>query len=420
MPRRAPLGLRRERSPGQPKCTTPIRRSLRQAVYFSGDGRGVDQLLDDAIIRLSRERATGQFALLLGLAALKLVDRAEYDACRELLDRSMEMATTLDDQLALAFAFDVRGCLRLELGDRGGLDDLEASLGMCVKLGSSHVTTAMVILGWGRLIWNGPADAAPMLEDAIAHGTRTHNTLYEMFARVEDIARLADAGAWDELLHAADHLLDWADANGSLQQSARVAPQKAGVLALRGDTSRARMAMTGMLAHAQRIGDAQAVVPALAFAALIEYLDGNTARARDLCQEVDPAQINSISPLAEICRILAACHAINHARTLIDHITAGPARLLNNAASGRALLAEADGDYASAAELYDDAATRWRTYGNPYELAHALAGRGRCLTALERADAARAPADEAAAIFQRLGVRDPLVPRWPDRVTQAP
>ena len=104
--------------------------------------------------------------------------------------------------------------------------------------------------------------------------------------------------------------------------------------------------------------------------------------------------------MAEICRILTACHATNHARTLIDHITAGPPRLLNHAASGRAVLTEADGDHASAAELYDDAATRWRTYGNPYELAHALAGRARCLMLLKRADAAKAPADEATAIFR--------------------
>ena len=54
---------------------------------------------------------------------------------------------------------------------------------------------------------------------------------------------------------------------------------------------------------------AQAIVPALAFAALTEYLDGDTAHARELCQEVGPAQINSTSPMAEICRILTACHA---------------------------------------------------------------------------------------------------------------
>jgi class 3 adenylate cyclase len=391
-----------------------------EAAYFSGDVQGYDELIDEAIARLSREHASGELAIALANAAFGKLFRMELDPGSELIDRALEMGQTVGEQQAVAMALNARGFLRLERGDGGGLEDLEVSLAMFVELGSALVTMAKFHLGNGRLISNGPADAAPMLRDAIAHGTRTHNPVYEMWARVEDISRLAEGGEWDELLHAADYLLEWADANGSLQHSALVAPHKARVLALRGDTSRARIAMTGMLAQAQRIGHAQAVVPALAFAALIEYLDGNTAHARDLCQEVGPAQINSMSPVAEICRILAACHATNHARTLIDHVTGGPPRLLSNAASGRALLTEVDTDHASAAELYDDAATRWRTYGNPYELAHALAGRARCLTLLKRADAARAPADEAAAIFQRLGVRDPVVPRLPDRLTQTP
>jgi class 3 adenylate cyclase len=391
-----------------------------QAAYFSGDGRGFEQLLDEGIDRLSRERPTGSLALLLGWASLAKLIRVEYDACRELHDRAIEIAETLHDQGALAMGLNVRGIFRVAVGDRNGLDDLEASLAMLLELGSSDVTMARMHLGWGHLAWNGPADAAPMLEDAIAHGTRTHNTLHEMFARCLDIDRLAEGGAWDELAEAADHVLVWAEAHGSSQHITLVAPQKARVLALRGHTPQARSAMTGVLEQAQGVLDAQAVVPTLAVAALIEYLDGNTDRARKLAQSIEPAQIYASAPIAEFCRILATCNASSHAQTLIDHITAGPPQLLNNAASGRAVLAEADRDHAGATELYEDAAARWRTYGNPYELAHALAGRARCLTLLKRADAAKAPADEAAAIFQRLGVRDPVVPRLPDRVTQTP
>ena len=200
-----------------------------------------------------------------------------------------------------------------------------------------------------------------------------------MFARCADIERLADSGAWDELAEAADHVLAWAETHGSPQNITLVAPQKARVLALRGHISQARTAMTGVLEQAQGLLDAQAVVPAFAVAALIEYLDGNTDRARKLAQEIRPAQVDATAPLP---RFAHPRHLRRRPATpkLIDHITAGPPRLLNHAASGRALLAEADSDYASAAELYEDAAARWRTYGNPYELAHALAGGARCHT----------------------------------------
>jgi class 3 adenylate cyclase len=380
-----------------------------QAKWFSGDAHGVDHLVAEAIDRLEREQPTAPFAFLLGWASVAKQCRVEYDAGREMHDRAIEIAETLHDQRALAMGLNARGALRVYVGDRNGLDDLDASLAMFLELGSSDVTFALMQLGWGHLAWNGPADAAPILAKALDDGARTRNTVYEMFARNMEIDRLADSGAWDELLEAADHVLAWAETHQSPQHSTLVAPQKARVLALRGRIPQARAAMIGMPEQAQQLLDAQAVVPTFAVAALIEYLDGNTDHARQLAQEINPAQLDPSAPLAEICRILVACDATTHARTLTDHITAGPPRLLNHAATGRALLAEADSDYASADGLYQVAAARWQTYGNPYELAHALAGRSRCLHSLKRADAARAPADQAAAIFQRLGVRDPLM-----------
>jgi class 3 adenylate cyclase/tetratricopeptide (TPR) repeat protein len=391
-----------------------------KAAFFSGDAHGVDHLVEEATDRLSRERATAPLALLLGFASLTKMVRVEYDACRELHERAIEIAETLHDQRALAMGLNARGAFRGYVGDRRGLDDLEASLGMLVELGSADVTQVGLELGWARLVWNGPVDAAPILAKAVDDGARTRNPLFEMFARSMEIERLSDSGSWDELLEAADHVLEWAEAHQSLQHSSLVAPHKARVLALRGHMPRARTVMTGMLEQAQRLLDAQLVVPAFAAAALIEYLDGNTERARQLAQEIRPAHVDATAFIAEICRILVVCDVTTHARMLIDQITAGPPRLLNHVASGRALLAEADGDYASADGLYQVAAARWQTYGNPYELAYALAGRSRCLHSLTQADAAKAPADEAAAIFQRLGVRDPVVPRLPDRLTQTP
>jgi hypothetical protein len=55
--------------------------------------------------------------------------------------------------------------------------------------------------------------------------------------------------------------------------------------------------------------------------------------------------------------------------------------------------------------LYGDVVERWRTFGNPYELAHALAGLGRCLDRAGK-DEAAIPAAEAAETFRRLGVQN--------------
>jgi hypothetical protein len=75
--------------------------------------------------------------------------------------------------------------------------------------------------------------------------------------------------------------------------------------------------------------------------------------------------------------------------------------------SGRAVLAEAKGEAREAAELYVEAAERWRDYGHVVEEGYALLGLGRCQLALGDPAGAAAVAD-ARAIFTRLGAA-PLV-----------
>ena len=389
-----------------------------EVAFFSGDTSHADRLTQTAIARFSSEPPSGAFAMLLGAAGFLRVMRQDLAPGAALIQRAIEMGDAVGESQAVAAAINFRGLARVETGDSEALADLETSLAMLEEVGSTLVTMGKFHLGFGRLVTTGPSHAASALEDAIAHGTRTHNTIYAMWARVEDAGRLSDSGAWEELVESVDRVLVWADANGSFHHSASVAPHKARVLALRGDTAGARMTMGGALEHAQSIGYPQAVVPALACAALIEHLDGHAARARELCETVEPTRLSCVSPLAEICRILVACDGNDHAGALLDHVRSGPARLLNNVASGRAVLAEAGGDHRAAEALYHEAANGWRTYDNPYEIAHALAGRSRCLTALGRSETAEAPAAEAAAIFGRLGVRDPSPP--PDRHSDRP
>ena len=75
-------------------------------------------------------------------------------------------------------------------------------------------------------------------------------------------------------------------------------------------------------------------------------------------------------------------------------------------ASVQAQLAEAAGDRA-AAELYTEAAERWREFGNVPELAYALLGQGRCLAALGKPEAEE-PLREAKELFASMGYKPAL------------
>jgi class 3 adenylate cyclase len=382
-----------------------------EVAYVSGDGQGFDRLADDGIAGLTRAQASGWFARLLANVGFVRMTHNAHAESRELLEHSLEIGQAVGDTLAVATALDVRGLLRTTRGEPEGFADLEASLAMFVERGSPYVTMAMMHLGSAQSMWNNPAAAAPTLAEAIDHATRTGNTTYAAYARSLEIIRLSDSGAWDELVVAADGLLAWAESRHSLLHVVWVAPYKARVLALQGATQSARNAMVGVVEQARRAVDLYPLVAAIVAASLIECLDGNVDQARSLAKQFGPTLTYDSLPVAEVCRVLVACQATRHARDLTAQSTIGSPWFLSHATGGKAVVAEADGDLASAARLYEDAAILWRTHGNPYELAHALAGQARCITALDRLANAGPLADEAAQIFGRLGVHERVLAR---------
>ena len=373
--------------------------------FFGGTSDAYSAVLIEAVDRLSRERASGPFALVLANAAYESLTRGDIVACRELLDRAMGMAEMVGDQVALATALDVRGLLGIELGDRVALEDCATAARLFTECGSGYVGMATTHLGKGLLVFDGPADAAPVFDDAIAHSVRTRNATYEMDARGHVIDWMDEAGRWDELLDTVEQMVAWADTHPTWGY---VLLAKARILALRGDLHGARAAAGRVAEYSLGLGGGTAWETGAV--ALLELLEGNTERARRLTEGITPAHVNSDAPLAEICRILVACHATQHARTLVDHVIHSPPRLLVHAASSRAQLAEADHNHAIAGTLYQEAVDRWRAFGNPYESAHALAGRARCLAALGNPADAAIAADEAASLFENLGVRGRALP----------
>ncbi len=76
-------------------------------------------------------------------------------------------------------------------------------------------------------------------------------------------------------------------------------------------------------------------------------------------------------------------------------------------ASVQAQLTEAGGDSAAAAELYGQAAERWRKFADVRECAYALLGQGRCLAALGQ-PGAEEPLREAKELFTSMGYKPAL------------
>ena len=72
-------------------------------------------------------------------------------------------------------------------------------------------------------------------------------------------------------------------------------------------------------------------------------------------------------------------------------------------AAGQAVIDEAEGRLAEAANGHLAAAERWAAYGSPIEQGHSLTGAGRCLVALGRVTEAAEPLSQARDLFTPPG-----------------
>ena len=362
---------------------------------LSGDRLSLDEAITDSVQRLEGAASAESAKLLVSAALFTLNGDDDRDKARVLANRGLEVAEAVGDKVSAGLAIQIRGLIRATDGDRGGLEDLQSSLALLLDLGSTWTPMGMYHLAESTLLWDGPGAAAGLFTDAIKHSARIGIPAHmRCGARGPRTPGGSPTRVPGTNCHEADRVLAWAANHDSPQYALVVSPSKARVLALRGDTTRARETMAGIIDQARRSRDPQVLAPTLATSAMIEHIDRNPDTAAQLLTELGAAAGYCLAPTSEICRLLIILGALRDARTIVEGITRGPPRLLNAVPSVRAMLAEADGSHQAAADDYDAAAIRWRNFGNPLELAHALAGRARCLNALGQTDHAQRPGDE--------------------------
>jgi tetratricopeptide (TPR) repeat protein len=279
----------------------------------------------------------------------------------------------------------------------GGFDGLEDAIERGKAAGLSTVSVAYVNLGSCRLWASGPEAALAAYDQARDHASRRGTWSRYRWAQAESLWALYDLGRWDELLTIADEVLA---ASPLVQVTAMVQPMRARVLVQRGDLNGAAEAIAGVLSLVREIGIAQVVGPALPAAAAVAVARGEREGARALLREF--AERGEASPgllvwhFGDAVRAAAAIGEGVLAEKLVAIIDPVLARDANAVLGARAILAEAAGETARAAELYCEAAERWGTYGSVIERAYTLAGLGRCA-------ADNDASAEARRIFSSLG-----------------
>jgi hypothetical protein len=292
----------------------------------------------------------------------------------------------------------------MDLGDRGGLEDLRSGLDLALELGLG-IETGTSYLNYAEMLWpyEPLSSVLEMLDASLEFAQRRGLTHHEMWTRGARLWRCYEAGRWDELLSEADELMRWDARQGGTQIEVNASGSMVPVLVHRGQLDDALRQVELFLPRSREIEDPQALIPALVVAALAHASSGDHERALSLITEYEHTTRDKahrrVETLAVAVRIVVAIGSLELARTIVDGTRDVVPGDTGNLAvvTVEAMLAEAEGRSAAAADLYREAESGWGQWGSVVEQAYALLGLGRCGD-----DAAT---ERAMAIFGRLRAR---------------
>ena len=304
----------------------------------------------------------------------------------------------------------LRGYSRVLLGDPGGQAEAQDALDAAIDQGLGrdagilyYNVCSIVALNDGIRLSQQIADKGAVF--ARSHGLEELEVGFDVFR----LDRYVDGGDWDDALELAESLARRATQSEYYALPPRSA--RALVHNCRGDFRRAASDSEWLLAECRREGEPpQIAAIVLPIAARTRLGLGDAAGCLSLLREFDAwegLRRNENFDLALAGTVRTAIQAGDAAlgvRLLAqDPIPLTQARY--SRASARAALDEALGKKEPAAEAYLAVAGAWESFGVPWEHAHALLGRGRCLLQLAAKGEAVTALQAAREVFLRLRAR---------------
>ncbi len=381
------------------------------------DGRAEEvggNAVREAVELLEREPPGPELARAYNFMARQSAIAGRPTECLDWVAKAMTLATALDLGPAMARALQTRGIARCDLNDLDGLDDLREALRLGLEVGAG-IDTATAYNNLAQYLFHaeGPERALELFDEGIEFSERRGFAHYAGWLRMATLELLFELGRWDDLLARADELVAWERSSDETQITTAVFTHKAAVFVRRGAVAEAKSLTDALLEPARTIGDPQTLVPALICAALVEQAIGDHAAAIQLVEEIETSIRGRTVNLwmfdaADIARICATAPDVELGKRLFTDVEVSAAHQVAGLVSARAVLAETEGSLDEALAGYAEAAAGWHEFGNVFEEACALLGRGRCLLGLDRREEAAGPLARARTIFEQLGA-SPLV-----------
>ena len=379
-----------------------------------GEMEDVETLTAVALGLLESEPPGPELALAYARHAGLLLVSGDYEGCLRRAMQGLILARDLglvrEEVLSLNYAGSARGLL----GDEGGLADLREAIERGKEGGAGTETAiAMNNLATDLRYLRGPHGAIEVWEEMQAFCTEHGLVTAGAWARAGLTESLFDVGRWDEVLELTDELLRWEHDHGPSMTSTTAVILAGWVALRRGELDTAAGWVQAALDRAARTGVAEYEAPAHALAAEVALARDDVDEARrHLARFEDVAakdRLFAAAVLPIVARLFVRLDEPATARALLEDLPElrSPRERLS-AETVRALIEEAEGNHAAAADRFTSLVDEWRIYGFPLEVGLTGTALARCLHALGRHDEAARVAADAAEVLSDLGA-DPLV-----------
>ncbi len=316
---------------------------LAELWWFRGDREACDRHLERARASVDDlPSSPGKARVLSQVSRYRTLAGANEEAVR-IGEAVLAMADELGLVEVQVQALVTIGTSRTNLGDAGGLEDLERAVAIAAEAGSSSVVRATNNLAVSVWALGDLRRGRRLMDEAVAHGERLGLASMLRFSRNVQHWLLAREGYWDEALPYIDEFVAACEAGEPHYHEGGMRLRRAEILLCRNDVQGALDDVRKVVPLARSAGDPQQRGPWLSGCALLLVEAGHAEEARQLTEDMFQEGTVTRWALVEIALVAEELGCVDELATLIEQ---GPTTIWTDAA-GACL----HGDVVHAADL---------------------------------------------------------------------
>ena len=327
----------------------------------------------------------------------------------EAVDRILEMCAELGLPEPVR-ALRIRGEARVELGQPGGLEDIQRALAAAKAQGLTLEFDAIQFnYTFSLLSFRGARAALEATLQGLEVARQRGDQTFVLAFRALLVVHRYFTGDWDDALREAESVetaLRETEDNFNLFV---VQAWRALMLVARGEPDEASVRVKRLLAQGRTDEHRWVTAYSLIVAAVVNAALGKSDVVAGFLHELRnyrPSSYDEVRPV--LMRTALGAHDWELASLLVEEGAALSPLREHVGLTCRALLAEAREEYETAVAGFAAVAADWNDFGFAHEEAQALLGQGRCLAALGRGQEAEFAMRRAREIFMRLGAKPAL------------